>query len=49
MSLLRHDATNPDQSPVTLRSTKTWQMSLVREDGLWRVDAFDFDCLAHCP
>ena len=47
--LLRHDASNPDQPPVAIRSTKSWQVSLVREDGQWRADAFDFDCLADCP
>lgn len=49
ITLLRHDASNPDQPPVTIRGTWSWQVSLVREDGQWRVDEFEMDCLADCP
>jgi hypothetical protein len=49
VSLLRHDASQPDQPPAPIGGTRSVQMSLVREVGQWRVDDFEMDCLADCP
>ena len=45
-TVVRHFGTGAD--PVTLESTWHVQMSLVRQDGQWRVAGYDSDCAPAC-
>jgi hypothetical protein len=49
LTVLRHDNSVADKGAWTLDSTWRDQMTLVRQDGRWRVDTYGSECLAGCP
>ena len=49
--LIRHSADpgQPSQAPWRLEGSWDWQLTLVRTDDRWQVDALDSQCVAGCP